>query len=113
MINFNRKLKYHKWYDTEGGFKILIDNEDIVYIKYGPSEIKLDLQLLIVNDIILSKLFSNFDSMPTIGRDIELEDLSLKDLNILLEEMLKVEDYKACEKIKKIIDEKEKNNKKS
>lgn len=112
MLLFNN-LKYGKWYSVEKDFSVMFDKKGSMDIKYGLSEVRIDLKTVMSAELLISSFLSKFSKYPEDSGYVELEKLSVKELNIILDQLLKEEDYESCKKIQKIIDEKEKDNKES
>lgn len=115
MFGITNNLKLDKWYTTEDGYKIMFHKYGLITVNYGGTTVSIDVPKNIVSNMIFKSIIPDLNALDKepISDDVFLEELSLKELNTLMNDMLEEEDYETCKKIQKIINEKEKNNKKS
>lgn len=131
MLKFllKKKLSYGVWYNITDGVRIMILDESNLKIEYGDNIVYIDVVSIIEADLILSEMMKKMNSLDLeeteenyeeiikkIDESIDLDNESLlkkksiKELNQILNTLVKNEDYAGCSKIKKIIDEKRKKN---
>jgi hypothetical protein len=113
MFDFFKTLKKDKWYIIDDSFHVKFEEDGLIKVRYAGVSLTVDIPSAIASDYFVRYI------LPTIGKSLgidggkDIEDLSVDELNMLLEQLLENEDYEGCQKIKKIIDEKEKGDKES